>query len=238
MAESVRHASSAKPVVGGARTRRALDALHARTVNYDPSEHDRLGSKAGWKREERCQSLPAEPPGPPIEGGTWEIARELMADYEFADPSMVRAVYYPSDPLEGRDMLLVVRFLFLRFHVGVRVGGVVDETREVDGREVRLWGWNYRTLRGHFEMGQMDYEIWKWQDNGDVEFRVRGYWRPGGTRNPFVALGFRLFGPRQRERFYKAACRRMVELTTARLEGRHEDHVGRVADEVASAQGD
>lgn len=157
-----------------------------------------------------------------------------MTDYEFADPSMVRAVYYPNQPLEGRDMLLVVRFRFLRFHVGVRVGGVVDETRQVGGRDVRLWGWNYRTLRGHFEMGQIDYEVWKWQDNGDVEFRVRGYWRPDGTRNPFIALGFRLFGPRERERYYESASQRMLELTAARLQGRRDDPVPRVADEVAS----
>ena len=235
MADSTRQATRAEPIAGTPRTRRALDALHARMLNYDPSQHERLGSDAGWKREERCQPLPPEPPGPPVPGGSWEIARELMADYEFADPSMVRAVYYPGDPLEGRDMLLVVRFLFLRFHVGVRVGGVVDETRRVDGRDVRLWGWNYRTLRGHFEMGQIDYEVWKWQDTGDVEFRVRGYWRPGSWRNPFVAIGFRVFGPRRRERFYEAASRRMVELTTARLKGRPADRVPHVADEVASA---
>ncbi|MCA1681991.1 MAG: DUF1990 domain-containing protein [Actinobacteria bacterium] len=34
-----------------------------------------------------------------------------------------------------------------------------DETRDVDGRTVRVWGWNYRTLQGHLEMGQMDYEV-------------------------------------------------------------------------------
>ena len=225
----------ADPVAANARTRRALDALHARPVNYDPSAHERLESQAGWKRETRCQPLPREPPGPPIAGGSWEIARELMRDYEFADPSMVRAVYQPDAPLEGRDMLLVVRFLFLRLRVGVRVGGVLDETRSVDGRTVRLWGWNYRTLRGHFEMGQMDYEVWKWQDTGEVEFRVRGYWRPGGSRNPLIRLGFRLFGPRQRERFYAAAARRIVELTTARLEGLRADARPRVVDEIAAA---
>lgn len=52
-----------------------------------------------------------------------------------------------------------------------------DETRTVHGRAVRVCGWNYRTLGGHFEMGQMNYELWKWLDNGDVAFRVRGVWR-------------------------------------------------------------
>jgi hypothetical protein len=75
-----------------------------------------------------------------------------MRDYEFADPSMVQAVYHADAPLEGRDMLLVIRFLFLRFQVGVRIGGVFDKTRTIDGREVRVYGWNYRTLGSHFEM--------------------------------------------------------------------------------------
>lgn len=113
-----------------------------------------------------------------------------MRDYEFADPRMVEAVYHPDEPLDGRDMLLVVRFLSLRFRVGVRIGGVFDETRMVDGREVRVYGWNYRTLGGHFEMGQMNYEVWKWLDRGDVEFRVHGVWRRGGTRNPFLSSAF------------------------------------------------
>jgi NAD(P)-dependent dehydrogenase (short-subunit alcohol dehydrogenase family) len=215
------------------RSRAALDALHARLFNYDAAHPDRLTVAAGWRHETRCQALPGEDPGPPVRGGSWEIARDLMRNYEFADPAMVRAVYHADAPLEGRDMLLVISFLFLRFRVGVRVGGVFDESRTLDGREVRVYGWNYRTLGGHFEMGQMNYELWKWIDNGDVEFRVHGVWRPGGTRNPFLIIGFRLFGPYQRERFYAAACRRMVALTTARLERRPEDPVPRAAETIA-----
>lgn len=149
---------------------------------------------------------------------------------------MVCAVYHRDKPLEGRDMLLVVRFSFLRFRVGVRVGGVFDVTRTVHGREVRVWGWNYRTLRGHFEMGEMNYELWKWRDTGDVEFRTRGVGPPGSLRNPFVGIGFRVFGPRQRERFYDAACRRMVELTCARLEQRPPDDVPSAAESIAGLQ--
>ncbi|HWI06481.1 MAG TPA: DUF1990 family protein [Solirubrobacteraceae bacterium] len=219
-------------LLGDPRSRAALDALHSRTFNYDAADPDRLTPEAGWRHETRCQALPAEAPGPPEAGGSWEIARQLMCDYEFADPKMVRAIYRRDAPLEGRDMLLVIRFLFLRFRVGVRVGGVFDETRTADGREVRIWGWNYQTLRGHFEMGQMNYELWKWLDTGDVEFRTDGFWRPGGTRNPIVLIGFRLFGPRQRERFYAAACERMVAMTTARLQRGQEEPVPRAAEHI------
>jgi NAD(P)-dependent dehydrogenase (short-subunit alcohol dehydrogenase family) len=214
------------------RSQAALDALHARVFNYDTVHPERLTAKAGWRHETRCQALPREDPGPPVPSGSWETARDLMRNYEFADPAMVRAVYHAEAPLQGRDMLLVIRFLFLRFRVGVRIGGVFDETRAVDAREVQVYGWSYRTLRGHFEMGQMNYELWKWLDNGDVEFRVHGVWRPGGTRNPFLIIGFRLFGPYQRERFYAAACQRMVSMTMARLTRQSEDPVPRAAENI------
>ena len=109
----------------------------------------------------------------PAERGSWEIARRLMRGYEFADPSIVRAYDDPALPLEGREMLLKLQALGLvSMYVGVRVGDVYECTRELDGRQVRVWGWNYRTLEGHVEMGQMAWEVWKWLDTGEVEFRV------------------------------------------------------------------
>jgi uncharacterized protein (UPF0548 family) len=133
-----------------------------------------------------------------------------MRDYEFADPNIVRAVYRRDSPLAGRDMLLEVRFWGLRFRFGVRVGGVIDETRDVDGRQVRVWGWNYATLQGHLEMGQMDYEVWKWLDTGAVEFRIHVVSRASRIGNPLIRLGFRLFGRREQVRFAKRACERMA----------------------------
>jgi uncharacterized protein (UPF0548 family) len=106
-------------------------------------------------------------------------------------------------------MLLEARFWGLRFHFGVRVGGVFDETGEFDGRRARVWGWSYRTLQGHLEMGQMDYALWKWLDDGSVEFRIRVVSRPARIPNPIVRFGFRLFGRRQQVRFARRACERM-----------------------------
>ena len=97
--------------------------------------------------------------------GSFEVAKELMRDYEFADPAIVRAIYADDSPFETRDMLLEGRFYGLRFHFGVRVGGLVDDELTVDGRPARRWGWNYRTLQGHLEAGQMDYEVRKWLDS-------------------------------------------------------------------------
>ena len=96
--------------------------------------------------------------------------------------------------------------------MGVRVNRVVDETREVDGRAVRVWGWGYATLQGHLETGEMGYEVWKWLDSGTVEFRVHVVSRPGRIPNPLIRIGFRLFARRAQVRFAKRSCERMASL--------------------------
>jgi uncharacterized protein (UPF0548 family) len=210
-----------------------VDALHALALNFDPSERD---AERGWQVDAYCTRLPAEPPGPPETDASFATAQRLMREYEFADPRIVRAVYHADGPLDGRDMLLELRFWRLRFHVGVRVGGVIDETRVVDGRRVSVWGWNYRTLQGHLEQGQMDYEVWKWHDDGAVDFRVRRYSRPARIANPIVWLGFRLFGRREQVRFAEHALERMRRLVAARLAGRPAGDVPRVRETVPVAR--
>ncbi len=201
---------------GGSRARRALAALADKGFNFEPDQAERFTTANGWHVDDYAQPLPPEPPGPPAPGGSFEVAQRLMADYEFADPAIVRAVYATDSPLERRDMLLEGRFWGLRFHFGVRVGGLVDEEVAVDGRRLRRWGWNYRTLQGHLEMGQMDYEVRKWLDSGEVEFRIHAVSRPAHIPNPVIRLGFRLFGRRVQRRFARHACQRMARLTAAR----------------------
>jgi uncharacterized protein (UPF0548 family) len=200
---------------GGSRARRALAALADKGFNFDPDQAEHFTTANGWHVDDYIQPLPPEPAGPPAPVGSFEVARRLMADYEFADPAIVRAVYAPESPLDRRDMLLEGRFWGLRFHFGVRVGGLVDEETAVDGRRLRRWGWNYRTLQGHLEMGQMDYEVGKWLDSGEVEFRIHVVSRPAHIPNPVIRLGFRLFGRRVQRRFARHACQRMARLTGA-----------------------
>jgi uncharacterized protein (UPF0548 family) len=207
-------------LLGDPRAREALDALHRIPVTFDPGEHAQLGNGDGWRIDDYCTPLPAELPGPPQRGGSWRVAQQLMRDYEFADPRILRAVYHPDRPLEGRDMLLVARFGGLRFELGVRVAGVVDEVRRVGGRDADVWGWSYRTLENHLETGQMDYQVWKWRDSGEVEFRIHVVSRPSRTPRRLVRLGFRLFGRREQRRFARAAGERMAQLTWAALERR------------------
>ena len=201
----------------GDAARRALDELHDKGLNFDLERRGEFTPDNGWHVDDYRQPLPPEPPGRPLPDGSWRAARRLMRDYAFADPSIIRAVYYPDHPLEQRDMLLEGRFLGFRFYFGCRVGGVNDQLRTIDARQVRVWGWNYRTLQGHLEMGQMDYEVWKWLDSGTVEFRIHVVSKAAHIPNPVVRLGFRVFGRAMQRRFARHACQRMAQLTTAAL---------------------
>jgi uncharacterized protein (UPF0548 family) len=196
-----------------------LATLRGRPVNFDPgAPHP---ESDGWRTDDFCEALPPEPPGPPVDGGSFRIAQTLLRDYQVADPRMVRAHYDREAPLEGRDMLLELRFLVFRTFGGCRVGRITDEQRTVDNRPVRVWGWPYQTLEGHIEQGEMSWEVWKWLDTGEVQFRVHSYSRMVGAKNPFTLVGVRLFGQRERRRYLTSACRRMRDLTLEALRGQH-----------------
>jgi hypothetical protein len=193
----------------------ALAELRRRPLNVNPAaDHS---SADGWSRDDVRRQLPSEPPGAPVPGGSWETACRIARDYDFADPSIVHGVYEPTDPLENRTMLLVLRFHVLRIHVGVRVGEVYDLEHALDGRRGRLFGWNYRTLRGHVEEGQMDWQVWKFADTGDVTFRICSFSRPARSGNLLLRLGFRLVGRREQLRFLHLTTERMARLTTERM---------------------
>lgn len=219
--------------------RRALARLGHAAINFDRSRLEELTPGNRWNVDHRVQRLPDEPPGPPLAHGSWEIARHLMRGYEFADPSIVRAFYDPPAPLEGRNMLLEIRFWGLRFLVGTRVTSVYEETRRLDGRAARVWGWSYATLEGHLERGEMAWEVRKWLDSGAVEFVITAYSRRARIRNPLVRLGFMLFGRREQLRFYDITCRRMRRLTEEALRVAEPGEVlRRVAEEPTVRQAD
>jgi uncharacterized protein (UPF0548 family) len=194
---------------------RSVDDLHGRDYNFDPSRLRELVAEKGWHHDDCLQALAAEPPGAPVPGGTFERAKALMRDYAFAEGSAVHAIFEQAAPLEGRDMLLVGRFLGLDFRLGVRVFEVLDEERVEDGRAMRVWGWSYRTLHGHLERGQMTYEVRKWLDTGAVEFRIAAVSHRAHVRNPLVRIGFALLGRREQLKFYRHTCAVMAAKTAA-----------------------
>ncbi len=201
-----------------AHLRRRLDRLADAPVNYDVDALDLDHPGPGWTVDRRCQQLVPESPGAPEPGGSWEVAGKLIRGYEFADPSLVRAFYDPDAPLEGRTMLLELRALGLvSIHVGVRVARVYDEIREEDGRSARVFGWAYRTLEGHVEAGQMDWQVWKWLDTGEVQFRVHAVAHVARIENPVIWIGFHALRRYERRTFLNSTNRRMKELTARAL---------------------
>jgi uncharacterized protein (UPF0548 family) len=207
---------SPKPSLDLPRRREELDvrlrAIHGLPLNYDPAD---VGGP-GWQHDDYRQALPPERPGEPAPGGSWRIACALSRAYAFADPSLVEAYFDEQVPLAERDMLLVLHAIGLRFDVGVRVAEVHDEVRTLEGQRARLFSWSYRTLEGHVEAGQRDFEVWKRLDTGEVEFRTHSYSRAAG-RNPIVLAGFRVLGRHKQAEFGRRACERMATLTSAAL---------------------
>jgi uncharacterized protein (UPF0548 family) len=205
-------------LTGRTEVRAQLEQIQDLDLNFDPTSLSSLKQDA-WHVDDYCRSLPSEQVGEPIPAGSFETAKHLLGAYEFADPKRIRAHYWADAPLEGRDMLLEIRYLALRVRVGVRIGVVFDELREMTGREVRVWGWAYRTLQGHLERGQMDYQVWKWLDTGEVEYRIHAVAQPAETRSPILDLGFRLVGRRQQVLFARRCAERMQQLVEGRLDG-------------------
>jgi uncharacterized protein (UPF0548 family) len=200
------------------RARRAHDkradelrALRDLAPNFESFELPRV-KRDPWHMDDYRRDLPSEAPGEPTANGSFESARRLLNDYEFADAKRVRASYDEEAPLLDRDMLLEIRYLLLRVRVGVRVTQIFDELRDVDGHPVRIWGWAYQTLEGHLERGQMDYQLWKWLETGAVEFRIHAVSEMAEVRNPLLYLGFRLVGRREQIRFARRCGERMEEL--------------------------
>lgn len=198
----------------------ALDGLRRRKINYDPAKAPEDGQPEGhWHVDSGATLVGRESPGTPVPGGPWATACLLVSQYEFADSRILRAVYRSHDDLLGRDMLLEGRFWGLRFYLGVRVTAVIDTTRDTDHGPERVWGWSYQTLQGHLEQGRLTYEVIKNLTTGQVAFRVTGYSRQAKIANPVVRWGFRLFGRRTQERFYRNVQWRMYRLLQAAHRG-------------------
>ncbi len=189
-----------------------LRALANVPVNYSADEVRR----PSWNIDTHCTTLPAERPGSPEPGGSWEHACRLVRDYEFSPPEIVRALYDPSASLLGRIMLLEARFHGMHFYCGVRVTEVVDEVRD---HTQRIWGWAYETLEGHLERGKVTYEVVKRQDTGEVQFLISCHSQGAPTLDWITLLGWRLFGRRTQLRFYRRCGQRLQTFVKDALRG-------------------
>lgn len=217
-----------------------LQSLRHSSLNFELDKREELIESGGWYVDAYATDLPNEDPGLPEPGGVWEQAKEVLLNYEFPDPDLIKGIYMPDEPLSDRVMLLEAQYLGFTFYFGVRVSAVIDEVRtDPDLGEAQVWGYGYHTLQGHFERGEITFEVWKFIETGKVEFRVKSYSTTAEIRNPFYRIGFALLGRRLQQRFADTALERMQKLVIARLTGEDEDkierpEIGTVTEETAA----
>lgn len=201
------------------RYRAKIDALTNLPLNFEWEKTHDYTEASGWRVDDYEAELPDEPPGAPIEAGPWDIAKRMIHDYKFPDPHIVTGIFVPEDALEKRVMLLRAHAYGLTFYFGVRVGDVIDEERDdpQGGGRQRVWGFNYRTLQGHYERGQIDFTVVKWLTTGKVAFHIHAFSQTGEIRNILIRIGFRLLGRRVQKRFAQRAMVRMQDLVRDEL---------------------
>ena len=197
-----------------------LEAVRTAAVNFERGERHEVSEESGWHLDHHEIDLAPEPPGPPLEDGSWAVACDLARAYAFPDPDLITGIFSPDEPIAGRPMLLRARFLGFTFWFGVRLTEEVDTTRATDAGPVRVWGFGYYTLEGHFERGQITFEVRKELETGRVTFHIDAWSQPDRIRNPFYRIGFKLFGRRLQLRFARTALDRMQRLTAQTLAAR------------------
>ncbi|MEO5668353.1 MAG: DUF1990 family protein [Bdellovibrionota bacterium] len=193
-----------------------LQALAGLKINFDLQQRDTFTVANGWNVDEYRCDLPAEKPGEPEAWSSFETAKSILLNYEFPDPKLVQGIFRPEDPLDNRIMLLNAHFLWIRFYFGVRIGNIIDERRPSAEGEFRIYGYSYSTLEGHFERGQISFEIRKNLSNGKVDFKISAFSKPDHIKNIFYRWGFKLFGRSLQLRFAHSSLQRMQRLVAAR----------------------
>ena len=195
-----------------------LEAFGKAKVNFDLERTSEYTAENGWRIDDYETELPAEAPGPPAPGGSWQAAQQILRAYTFPPSDLITGIFVPDAPLEDRTMVLRAQFLFFTFWFGVRIGGVTDEARKLpDGGQEQVWGYNYRTLEGHFERGQIEFTVHKNLGTGRVTFHIHAFSQPGRIRNPFYWFGFKLFGRMLQRRFAHQSLERMRAQVDAAL---------------------
>jgi len=197
------------------RYKSRLSALDSLEYNYDEKIYHAAEDKSGWNIDHYEAQLATEAPGTSVPDGPFSKAKKAIQLYQFPDPNLIRAVFEPERELSGRNMLLIAKFAGLSFYFGVRVAAVIDEVRKnKEGDDVQVWGYAYRTLKGHFEIGEIRFEVSKNMHSGVVSFEISAYSKPDRIHNPFYRVGFRVFSRPLQKYFATSSIRRLQEIAT------------------------
>lgn len=195
------------------RYRRRLEELAKLDFNYDVKAYQESKEKLGWNIDKYRIPVAQEQPGPPVAGGPFERIKAAIHLYRFPDPRLITAIFDPETDLDGRNMLLRGSFLGMSFYFGVRISAVFDETRlNSKGQIEKICGYAYRTLKGHFEIGEIRFEICKNLTSGAVEFEIDAYSKPDRIPNIFYRIGFKIFGRSLQKYFARSSLARIKAL--------------------------
>ena len=187
-----------------------IEKLASLGINYDYSDTKSQTPEHGWYVDHYEAELRKEAPGEPESDGSYAHTQDAIASYSFVDRKLIQGYWDPNSRLAERNILLRIkpfRWLpFIRFEFGGRVHTVIDERQ---GDE-ELWGWGYRTLEGHFEMGHIIFVVAKNTITGRVYFRMESVARLGHIQNIFYRIGAKLMARRLQKRFANHALRAII----------------------------
>ena len=83
-----------RPLLASVDEAIALNGLRSRTINSTRPKLPRTAAQQATGRWILTSPvIGLEPPGAPVPGGPWETACQLVRQYEFAQPPILRAVY-------------------------------------------------------------------------------------------------------------------------------------------------
>ena len=195
-----------------------LAALEDRPVAFadvpgDPVGEATLGPAHGWNLGRYETLLGFEPSGPPHVDRLFTRSQQAIRTYRFADPRITHGHFDPQTPLLGRNILVDVHALMLRFLVGLRVVAVVDRVDGPPGAEQTRFGIRLDTLTGHIIHGSEWIQILKDQQSGAVRLRIEARWRPAPLPAWWMGPGFFLFGRQTQTRWRRQAARRLRALS-------------------------
>jgi len=179
---------------------RALDSVPR---NFEAHEAE-MTTEHGWNNYYLESVVAHENLG---ENDRFERLAQGIANYEFSEPTIVRAHFDRLAPLLGRRMLLDIQALRLHYLCPTVVTKVRDE-RDAQGR---VFGFRYDTLVGHIETGAEWFLLTK-TSNGDIHFRIDALWRSGQFPNWWSQVGFKLLAKRYQREWHRHAQRRMIAL--------------------------
>jgi uncharacterized protein (UPF0548 family) len=197
--------------IGRGWTDRELEErlAHLRNVaNNFPEIGPESQQGTDWRRYYTESVIGKETPGALVPGGSFEIARRAISEYQFSDPAIVMGHFSPKDPVEGRTMALEIKILGLHYLCGVRIAAV----RENETASEISFAFRYDTLEGHMEIGSEWFTLTKHKETGEIWFRISASWRPGKFPNWWSEVGFHVLSQRYQLAWHRLAYLRLRDI--------------------------